>query len=417
MLGIGHGGTWPGEIMLRADPRYLEKKMGTVKKGIVLVAGTNGKTTTSAMIRTILLKSGACTEQTLVQNSSGANLLNGIASAFIQHSNWAGSAESDYVVLEVDENALPLILDQVKNKEIVIILLNLFRDQLDRYGEVDSIRAKWHNALLSLPESATVILNADDPGIAYLGKNTPARVIYFGVNSPKDFLPTGEHTADTSHCPSCGDKLAFSGVYFSHIGHWRCPSCGFHRPMPSIVNWRSPLPGLYNEYNALAAAGAATTLQISKKAIESGLAHFSPAFGRQEEIRVGKKTVKIFLSKNPASFNASLRTIVSLQPKTLLLVLNDRIPDGRDVSWIWDTDIESIPDGVHVIVSGDRAWDMGLRVKYAREGKEGVEVIEALDGAIHEALEKIKDGETLYVLPTYSAMLDVRKILTGRKIL
>lgn len=371
---LGAGGTWPGEIALKLDSKILSK---IVPKNVVLVAGTNGKTTTTLMIKTILKNAG----QKVITNASGANLLNGVVSAIIT------SPPGGWGVFEVDENSLPLVLHFVNPK--VIVLLNLFRDQLDRYGEVDVIAEKWQKALKNF--TGRLVLNADDPLIAILGNKNS---LYFGLADRKLFSKTPEHAMDSQFCPRCWAKLTYDGYFYSHIGIWRCPKCGLARPKPDITTASYPLPGLYNRYNTLAAVAAAKAL-----AVPANLDGFSAAFGRQEEI-AGHK---IFLSKNPAGFNESLRTAICLSPKKLLLVLNDRIPDGRDVSWIWDVDFEMLGKR-QVLVSGDRALDLAVRLKYAGVSAE----VLPLSNAVHQAD---------FILATYSAMLEVRKLLTGKKIL
>ena len=388
-LHLGAGATWPGEIALMLRPNIAKDLVTNLRKGVILVAGTNGKTTTSLMIKKILEDNGNET----VHNASGANLLNGIVSALIQkpHADWG--------VFEVDENSLPIVLQYIHPE--IIVLLNLFRDQLDRYGEVDVIVEKWEKALKNL--KTTYILNADDPGIAYLGKKVKGKLYYFGVNDKKHFLKNVEHATDSTFCLNCGGRLTYEGIYYSHIGIWRCERCGFMRPKPDVSEVTSPLPGLYNQYNALAAITTVKALGIDKPDISG----FMPAFGRQEEFEFDGKQVKIFLSKNPAGFNASLRTVLEMNSKNLLFILNDRIPDGRDVSWIWDVDFETIPKGKNIFVAGDRVYDLALRLQYAE--KKPIVI-----SSVYEALNK---SETLFILPTYSAMLDVRKALLGRKIL
>jgi len=419
---LGSGGTWPGEVALYFQPKILDYFFSQVKKGIILIAGTNGKTTTARMLRQILTQFDKG-HYRVIHNDSGANLLNGLVSAFIQQSSWIGKIDTDWAILEVDENTLSLVISNLKpqtsNKQkVIVVLLNLFRDQLDRYGEIDVIAGKWSKALKKLPKDAKIVLNADDPLIAHLGMTSrpglKAGVYYFGIDDTKSFLPEMEHATDSIFCLSCGNRLSFEGIYYSHLGIWRCEKCGEKRPEPDISKWSSPLPGLYNQYNTLATVIVAKSLGINDKQIKEALSDFSPAFGRQEEFVVNSKKIKIFLSKNPAGFNESLKTVLSLRARQLLFVLNDYIPDGRDVSWIWDVDFEMIPSNVKVIASGERAFDMGLRIKYSMKQ---LRVIQNLKEAIYSGLEAIKKGETLYVLPTYSAMLEVRKILKGRKIL
>ncbi|MBI4067167.1 DUF1727 domain-containing protein, partial [Candidatus Gottesmanbacteria bacterium] len=257
-------------------------------------------------------------------------------------------------------------------------------------------------------------------------KNKKNKIVYFGLDRPEKYLSSKEHATDSTYCRNCSNKLDYKGIYFSHLGHWYCPKCGSKRPKLDNSNWPSPLPGIYNEYNTLAAVSLAQELGLEDENIKNSLNGFQPAFGRQEEIVIDEKRIKIFLSKNPAGFNASLRTVIDLKPKTLLLVLNDRIPDGRDISWIWDVDFEMIPQGVKIIVSGDRVYDLALRIKYTQKSQipnpksqinPKLQISEDLKEAINRALSNIEKGETLYILPTYSAMLEVRQILKGRKIL
>jgi len=401
-FGLGAGETWPGEIALRLRPDIASTLARSLSDGVILIAGTNGKTTTTLIVKTILEHIG----DTVVHNASGANLLNGIVSSFIRNSDWLGRITADVGIFEVDENSLPILLRVMAPKRL--LLLNLFRDQLDRYGEVDVIAEKWEKAIKKLPKSTTVILNSDDPGIAAIGRSVPGNMVFFGLNKPKEYLKVPEHATDSTFCPNCGKRLVYDGIYYSHIGIWRCPSCKNKRPTPSIHTWPSPLPGLYNEYNTLAAVALAKSLDLGDTEIRKALHGFSPAFGRQEEIEVGRRQVKLFLSKNPAGFNASLRTVLEMGAKEFLIVLNDRIPDGRDVSWIWDVDFEMIPKSARIVVSGDRVYDIATRMKYAGHT---VKTEPDLSAALSASNGK------LYVLATYSAMLEVRKILKGRKIL
>jgi len=416
-LGIGAGATWPGEIALMLRPNIAKALFSNLQDGVLLVAGTNGKTTTSLMAKTILEHVG----QSVVHNATGANLLNGIVSSYIQNADWLGRTRADIGIFEVDENSLPVVLSYITPRRIA--LLNLFRDQLDRYGEVDVIVEKWQKAISNLPKSTELIINSDDPGVSWLGKSATGKVVYFGVNEPKKYLKEKEHATDSAFCPACGERLVYDGVYYSHIGVWHCGRCENKRPNPQVHDWPGSLTGLYNRYNTLAAVALCTSLGITKKKITQALTAFSPAFGRQEEVEVDGKKIALFLSKNPTSFNASLRVALEKKATHFLFVLNDRIPDGRDVSWIWDVDFETLPQNVSKTVSGDRVYDMALRLKYTQkehdeESTESRLVVEpTLEDAIKRALARMTKGQTLFVLPTYSGMLEVRKIITGKKIL
>ncbi len=404
-LHFGAGATWPGEIALSISPALLRSLSGMFSKGVILVVGTNGKTTTSSMISTILTKQG----HSLVHNTSGANLLNGVVSSCVLHFG----KTYEYGVFEVDENSLPHVMRYITPK--IVVVLNLFRDQLDRYGEVDVIAQKWHAALKPLTSETTVILNADDPLVASFGKKLEARVLYFGLSEKFKQDRVIDHATDSIFCQYCGGRLAYSSYFFSHLGDWYCTVCGDKRPDVALSSWNSPLPGLYNTYNTLPAVLVGRELGIVDTQIESALVGFRPAFGRQEEFDVDGKKIKLFLSKNPAGFTASLRAVLDMNPKAMMIALNDRIPDGRDVSWIWDVDFEMIGKKTSVVVTGDRVYDIALRIQYAEEKNMTVE--SDLKKAINAGLLHVKHGETLYILATYSAMLDIRKILTGRKIL
>ncbi|MDP3987742.1 MAG: MurT ligase domain-containing protein [Candidatus Levybacteria bacterium] len=414
ILNVGSGSTWPGHIALSVNKNFVHEVLKKSKIKIILIAGTNGKTTTAKLIQTIFENN----KKKVFRNESGANLLNGIASSLLLHSSILSTLDYDYAIFEIDENSLPLALNELEPH--TIILMNLFRDQLDRYGEVDSIAKKWKKALKKLSKETTLILNADDPQISFLGKNTKA--LYFGLN--EKVRQSKQFSADSTYCPNCNSKLAYNTTFFSHLGDWKCNKCSEKRPKLDLEDSPFyPLPGIYNIYNTHAALLFAKINNINNLTIQQSLRMFTPAFGRQEIIKAGNKKIHLFLSKNPTSFNQSLRTVVELGGNNVLFVLNDRIPDGRDVSWIWDTNLEELLDTKqNITVSGDRTYDMALRIKYASSSKFQIsnfkfQINDKLKNAINESLEKVQKNETLYVLPTYSAMLEVRKILTGKKIL
>jgi UDP-N-acetylmuramyl tripeptide synthase len=407
---IGAGATWPGEVALRLSPVILRTLSKRLNKGTILIVGTNGKTTTSLMIKRILEAEGG----RVVHNGSGANLLNGVVSALVTI-----RGQKDWGVFEIDENVLPIVLQYIT--PTYIVLLNLFRDQLDRYGEVDAIAEKWKKALLSLDEKTTVIANADDPLITAICENLQAKKLYIGLENPALYRKTMQHATDTIYCPKCGTRLTYGGIYYSHLGKWSCGSCGFTHPdvTLSMNDYHSSIEGIYNNYNAISAAAVGESLNIEGSHIQESLAGFAPAFGRMEQMIVREHNVRIVLSKNPTGFNESLQTyLTSKSVGPLLILLNDRIPDGTDVSWIWDVDFELL-DGQkrNITVSGDRAYDMAVRIKYALHDMKRVTVTDATNSALDVALSTIKPNETLWILATYSAMLDVRKIITGRKIL
>lgn len=440
-LRLGAASVLPGELARRIQPQILQQLSCQVKRGVILIAGTNGKTTTSLLLRTMLSRQGL----RVAHNATGANLENGLIAALLENTNLLGQLAVDYAILEVDENVLPKVLPSLQPK--LILCLNLFRDQLDRYGEVDTISQRWGKAIATLPAETVVLPNADDPTLSYMGQNLPQRVQFFGLNEPNQYLDEIPHAVDSIYCPSCGHSLEYKGVYLSHLGDFSCPSCGFHKGQLAIDSreWPQILIGLYNKYNTLAAVLAAQKLDVDEATIRDTIANFQAAFGRAEELEFKGKRVRILLSKNPVGMNETIRAVNQArgegrlgrgegqaQPSPVLLVLNDRTPDGTDVSWIWDVDTEKLVEqGGTFVVSGDRVYDMALRLRYSQgQGRRdacttedspenGLHLIveEDLPKAIATALEHTPPGETLHILPTYSAMLEVREVLTGRKIL
>ena len=418
-LKIGSGSTWPGHIALKLNPNFIKDILRSHLPGgklkIIIIAGTNGKTTTGRLVTSVIRENN----KTYLQNKAGANLINGLASAIIKGASILSLARrdpdrlnQDYLIFESDENALSEVLQQT-NPDYVIVL-NLFRDQLDRYGEVNTIAKKWQEAFANLSLKTKLILNADDPLIAYLSKKTKAKAVFFGL-SEKSHNKL-EHGADTLFCPECNSKLEFSSVFFSHLGIWNCPNCNLKRPKVSLSKLdKYPLVGTYSKYNSLAAALFAKEEKISQINVQKAFKTFTPAFGRQEEINYKGKNVQLFLSKNPTSFNESLSTVNELGGKNILLVLNDRIPDGLDVSWIWDINFSDyLGKDINIGVAGDRVYDMGLRLKYEEQFSH---VFSKLEEAVYKMVYNLDKNETLFILPNYSAMLEVRKILTGKKIL
>ena len=423
-LGLGAASVLPGSISRFLHPRLLPLLFEQVDKGVILVVGTNGKTTTSLLLKQILSDRGF----EVVHNSSGANLINGLVTALLNSTNLTGKLSADYAILEVDENILPILLKDCQPK--YILALNLFRDQLDRYGEVDTIAQRWGKAIDPLPEDTTIVLNADDPTLSSLGQQLKQKVLYFGLNEPELYLEEIPHAVDSIYCPSCGHLLDYEGVYLSHLGDYKCPSCGFAKSETSLNSKEYPqiLIGVYNKYNTLAAGLLAQAMGIDTKDIFSTVKNFKAAFGRAEELEIDRKQVRIMLSKNPVGMNETIRAVNNIKKtgksSTTLLVLNDRIPDGTDVSWIWDVDTEELVKlGGNLVISGDRTYDMALRMTYSSESMEADKinfkliVKENLQEAIDTALKHTTNTETLHIIPTYSAMLEVREILVGRKIL
>ncbi len=412
-LNLGEGSTWPGHLALKSNPSFIKNIVKKSKTKIVLIAGTNGKTTTGKLITAILKENNS----KVIHNDSGANLLNGIASSLLKNVDNNGKINADYAIFEIDENTLPSAI--VNTNPHFVICLNLFRDQLDRYGEVDAIAKKWKNSFSKLNNSTIFIMNADDPLIANIASGIQKKIYYFGLENKQLVIKEEQNAADSIYCPNCQNKLEYEDVYFAHLGNWKCYHCESRRPKLDISEYKYyPLFGTYNIYNTLASVMFATLNNIPLDRITQAFKKFKPAFGRQEKINYKNTDFYLYLSKNPTSFNESLRTVNNLNSTVLLLILNDRIPDGRDISWIYDIDFEKLlKKNQKIIISGDRAYEMALRIKYADIIKDYL-VFDDLNDAVNYIIKKYQFQSTnIYALPTYSAMLELRKILTGKKIL
>jgi len=420
----GAGSTWPGHVALKIDRKFVERLIFSSKLNVILVVGTNGKTTSSSMIHYLLKKQG----KRAFRNIEGANLLNGIASTLVKKSSFFGEINYEYAIFEVDENNLPIVLQHVTPNEIVA--LNLFRDQLDRYGEVNTIADKWHVALEKLKSKTTLILNCDDPLIKYLGKESKHEVVYFDIPDNKYRKEGLSHDVDSIFCPVCGHELNFKKLSFSHLGKYTCTHCDFRNAKAEKISVSSyPLEGTYNIYNTRAAVlSVSKLLSIPSEKISLTLKNFQPAFGRGEVIEYKNREFVVLLAKNPASFNQSIDRILSKNgAKHIIIALNDRVPDGHDISWIWDVEFERFNTlSQNIYLTGDRVWDLAIRIQYSQDvSREStkkskksnfkVQPYEKYQEAIDEAINNSRAGEKIYVLPTYSAMLEIRKILSGSK--
>jgi UDP-N-acetylmuramyl tripeptide synthase len=425
IAGRGGGTTIPGKLLATVDPGAVGKLARRLPLGSALVSATNGKTTTAAMIAEIL--SG---KVTLAHNRAGANLVSGVASALLAHDG------ADLGLFEVDEGALPDISRRVRPQ--AVCLGNLFRDQLDRYGELEHVAEGWRAAVLELDPAAWTVVNADDPLLADIARGR-VEALRFGIDDPSVARERLPHAADSKYCRTCGAPYEYAAAYVGHLGEYRCPRCLDARPKLDVsaenielvglegssFDLVSPqgtrrvsivLPGLYNVYNALAAASLALVLGASLDEVEAGLGRFRAAFGRFERIVAGERSVLLLLVKNPAGANEVVRTLVDASaPVRLLIALNDEIADGRDVSWIWDVDFEPLIGTLQELVaSGERAEELALRFKYGGLDPEKITLVRDLGDALSYGLEATAPGDELVVLPTYTAMLELRRVATER---
>jgi len=423
-VGRGGGTTLPGKVLWKVHPAAVDDLAARIPGGVALMSATNGKTTTTAMAAEIL---GADTR--LAWNRAGANLLSGITSALVT------AHRAELGLFEVDEGALPEALTRLRPR--VVTLGNLFRDQLDRYGELEIVAERWRAAIGELPATATLVVNGDDSIVADLADGRE-RALRFGLDDPRQSRSGLQHAADSKYCVRCGTPYAYDAVYVGHLGDYRCPQCGHQRPQLDVIareielrgllasrfrlvapageaEIELALPGLYNVYNAVAAASLSLAVGATLEEVRAGLSRFGAAFGRFERIPAGGKSVVLLLIKNPAGANEVVRTLEIGIPPVLVIALNDAIADGQDVSWIWDVDFEPLLEHAGlVIATGQRAAELGLRMAYGGLPAERLEVIPSLERALDRGLSLVEAGTDLVILPTYTAMLSLRGILADR---
>ena len=555
ITGRGGGTSLPGMVLNRLDPGALGRLGGSLGGGAVYISATNGKTTTARLLSACLRADG----RDVTANTAGANLASGVTAALLARQRRRraeqrgshrrsrgirsrtiaalrrdhGDSHEEHTrcggigVFEVDEGALVQVAEAKQPR--VLLLMNLFRDQLDRYGELEAIAERWGDLLRghSLGPMTTLVLNADDPALAHLGslRNTepmfqpswpedpaesigaetfrpaawdhigadPPNVVLFGIDDPAVGRPDLPHAADTVRCGNCGNPLSHDLVTVGHLGHWRCEGCGLRRPQPHIsarrvqldgldrltltirgldptdkpsdtdrtdkpsgtdraveadestrphmvgvasdtdravevdesadadsagieIEVTAALGGLHNAYNVTAAVAAAAALGVPTETIGTGIAGVQAAFGRAEQVSLDGRTLRLLLAKNPTGTNENIRCLLAEPaPLHLLAVLNDRTADGRDPSWIWDVDYEPLWERAgSVTLAGDRCWELALRCSYGGLETDRFEVRERLQEALDHALANTPEGGVLYVLPTYTAMLDLRAELVRR---
>lgn len=430
LTGRGGGTAIPGVVAEKIDPRLVAKLVRSLPNGCILVTGTNGKTTTTKLLAAVLEASG----ERVLTNRAGSNLKRGIVSTMVAKSNLRGELAATIGLFEVDEASLRVVAPLLAPKAIVVT--NLFRDQLDRYGELDTTAAMIGEGIAST--EADLYLNADDPLVASLAKyaKSPERVQYFGIEGLPAELATGDRSAvDSDRCPVCGSRLVFDRVFYAHIGHYHCPKHDFARPQPtatitsvsrsdqsgqtcevSLSGKRYEaeliLPGVYNLYNALAALAVAQGLGLAPDLALGAIAGTAGAFGRVEELVLDGARLKLILIKNPTGFAQVMETfLVGAGSLKVAFIINDNFADGLDISWLWDVPLERLAAlKTQAITSGMRGTDMALRLKYA-----GItaELVDAPAEAIEHLVSNLSPDEEGYILATYTAMTQLR---TGLKL-
>lgn len=439
----GGGTALPGLVASRIDPRLLDKLARRLPSGSIVVAGTNGKTTTSRMLAGMLEGAG----RRVVHNRSGSNLVRGISAAFAEQMTLFGPGGAEIGVVEADENAFPDVVQRVQPR--VIVLLNLFRDQLDRYGELETIANHWRGAIRDLTRETTLVINADDPNLAALAAETSARVVTFGLDQSGYELSDLPHASDAAICRVCESPLVYDALFLSHLGDYHCPNCENRRPPLDIVGRgieiegtdrlrmvvrderdgheahevqaEVALPGVYNAYNALAAVACARVLGVGFVPILETLRTFRAAFGRLERVDYAGRSLMLALAKNPVGFNEVLRMLTAAPlGGPLVIGINDLDADGRDVSWLWDVDFEVLAAEQHtaeIFAVGIRGHDLAVRLKYAGLPAARIDACAAakpLADALDHVVSKTDTGDQIFLLLTYTALLQLRQSLADR---
>ncbi|NLI13053.1 MAG: Mur ligase family protein [Peptococcaceae bacterium] len=427
----GYRGTsLPGLVARKICPAALKDLSAQVRRDIIVVSGTNGKTTTTNMIAGVLEDAG----YKVIVNREGSNMISGVTASFVANSAVSAHVDCDYAVLEVDEASMPAVLEETTPK--VVLLTNFFRDQLDRYWELDKIIGVINDSIQKLKQSTTLVLNADDPLVAQLRGKTGLPAMFYGLSGHKLARKTNTQTREAKFCPCCGFALVYEFFNYGQLGTYYCPNCVFQRPELQVealgtvsksnvnccrIRYKKgeaslviQALGLYNLYNALAAFTVGLHLGINVRTILSSLKKYQPVFGRMERFTYKRKPVYLNLVKNPTGFNEALAALCDAEgKKDVFIAVNDNYADSRDISWLWDVDFELLGREHQAfetfICSGRRAEEMALRLKYANVPVERI----AVNNNMRLAIEQVLSGpaQACYLFPTYTALWPAHKIL------
>ncbi len=435
LLRIGGGTSLPGLIARRIDPDILKSVIGSSKAKKIVITGSNGKTTTARMTSAMAASNG----KRVSHNREGSNMLQGVTSVAVNFADIFGKLHSDVLLFEIDEGTMPLVMPEISPD--VVVITNIFRDQLDRYGELHSVARALDKTLDDLPETSTILLNGNDPQVANFGQKTKARRLFFGLETTEVGTPVPEQSADIIRCIHCQEDLQYKVAYLSHLGIYRCPNCGYTLPPldiaatsvklapdgqgPTHVELRTPqgnmsleiaLPGIHNVYNAAAAIGASLAAGFEKEKLPAALTSIKPAFGRLEKILAGDQTIYLSFVKNPTSFNLILRLIAQHSGKKhILLAASHTIVDGEDFSWLWDIEVEEVAQNIaDIVCSGNKPEELAMRLKYAEIPVDKISQIADLEMALNAGLENAGPGGTLYILSSYTPTNQLRRIMQKR---
>ncbi|MGH3275976.1 MAG: MurT ligase domain-containing protein [Streptosporangiaceae bacterium] len=437
VLRRGGGTSFPGTIARRIDPQVLQRIVASSDARKVVVTGSNGKTTTCRMLAA-LAQAG---DLKVIQNRSGSNLLQGVISTAVRGASLRGQMDAHVLLLEVDEAVVQRVIPEVQPD--VFAVTNIFRDQLDRFGELYSMARMLQTVIEALPAAATVVLNADDPLVASLGDATSARLLYYGIHADRAGEHVPEHAADAIRCLRCQHMLSYRVVHLSHLGDYSCPECGNCRPPLDVavtavrpvpdagseitvetpagsMALQVPLPGAHNIYNAAAALACVTALSLPQPldpaSARRAMAGVRPAFGRLEDIRAGERQVTLAFVKNPTSYNTTLREVLRRPGrKHVLAAHSNTVVDGEDFAWLWDVDLEQlVPQLASLTVSGTRSEEVALRFKYAGADPAVMRVIPDRGAALQTALTQLPPGDALHIFAGYTPMRELRGAMQRR---
>ncbi len=419
-------------VARRLDPGILQALVADQGIPVVAITGSNGKTTTARFTAAILRAAGL----PVAHNQAGANLVQGVTSLAITAADMRGHVEPVVLVTEIDEGALPRVAPEIRPRAVLVT--NLFRDQLDRYGEIYAVADAFEVVASALPPDSVLVVNADDPIVAGLAPARDGRRVTFGFDLPTS-TDTITRAADTIRCPACRADLEYEHVYLSHMGSWRCPACGLARPALDVAvtavevkglsetrftirtpdgehAFSVPQSGLHVAYDAAAAVALAVGLGVPIDAAPAALASVGPAFGRLERIMAGDHEVVLGFAKNPTSYNATLRALATEElPRYLLIAVSNTLVDGEDFGWLWDVDFEaSVPRIETATVSGLRADELANRLKYAGLDPVRMTVIEDRVPALDAALASTPAGEPLTIVAGYTPTIELREEMRRR---
>jgi UDP-N-acetylmuramyl tripeptide synthase len=432
LLGRGGGTSLPGMVARRVDPDVLDRLVGRCGVPVVAITGSNGKTTTARLCTALLRGEGVTVEQ----NSAGANLIQGVTSLAVGSADLRGRISQGVLIAEVDEGALTLVTDELRPRTLLVT--DIFRDQLDRYGEMNAVASAIDAVASRLPSDAVVVLNGDDPLVANMATERTGGRLTFGLElaESRDRIT---RAADSIRCPRCSSNLDYAYVYLSHMGDYRCTNCGFARPSLDVavtalevegvsetrmtlrtpsgsMTLRVPQAGVHVAYNTAAAVAICLSLGIEIPHAAASVAGVRPAFGRLESIDAGGRRVILAFSKNPTSFNTTLRTLAGIgEPRQLLVAFSNTLIDGEDFGWLWDVDFESAAASVeHATAGGLRADEVANRLKYAGVEPDRIDVIEDRRAALDAALAAVPMGGTLVITAGYTPTIEMREEMRRR---